>query len=130
MGWSRGLHQTGLTLVTDDASAPKTLLGMKIMIEKSAELTPEVLWWKTGDSPSTQEATIKIVRSTPMNLISAETSTPGWAVKLVPVTPGWEYRVRITPLDLAPDRSAALVVVKPEASPSNPLSLRIRARVK
>jgi len=130
VGWSRGLHQTGLTVVTDDPSAQKTLLGMKIMIEKSAEITPEVLWWKGGDAPSAQEATIKIIRSTPMNLVSAETTSPGWSLKLETVTPGWEYRVHITPLNLAPNHPAALVLVKPEASPSNPLSLRIRARVK
>lgn len=130
IGWSRGLHQTGLTVITDDPATPKLLLGMKIMIEKSAEIAPEVLWWRASEPPSMQEARIKIVRATPMNLVSAETSTPGWNVKLVPVIPGWEYRLQVTPSGKSQGSQPALISVKPEASPSNPLSLRIRARVK
>jgi hypothetical protein len=129
VGWSRGFHQTGLTVVTDDASCPKTLVGMRIMIERSAEIAPEVLWWKLGSPPSKQEATIKVVRATPLNLISAETSTPGWTVKLAPVVPGWEYRVQIAPADLSREQSA-VVIIKPESSDPNPQFFRIRARVK
>jgi len=130
VGWSRGLHQTGLTVVTDDPTAPKTLVGMRIMIEKAAEITPEVLWWKTGDAPSAQQTTIKIARATPMKLVAAETNSPGWTVKLIPIIPGWEYRVELIPSDLSPNHSAALIRVIPEPGPENPRALQIRARLK
>src|SRR5262249_18492944 len=130
VGWSKGgLHQTAITVTTDDASSSKTMLGMRIMVEETAEISPEVLWWKKGSAPSTQEAAIHVVRSTPLNLISAETVSTDWTVKLIPVTPGWEYKVRITPSDLFQAQSAVFLV-NPAPAPGNPQPFRIRARVK
>ena len=130
IGWSRTpLHQTGLTVVTDDPSEPKTLIGMRVTVETIVQIDPEVLWWKLGEAVSARNANIKIVRSTPLNLISAETTTPGWKVKLITVIPGWEYQVQITPADLSKAQSAVFLI-KPEVSPATPKPFQIRARVK
>jgi hypothetical protein len=128
IGWNRGLHNASIRVVTDDSPSP-TILGMRVMIEKIAEAVPEVLWWKVGDSPSPQEVTIKIVRSTPLELVSAKASNSDWAAKLETVTPGWEYRLRVVPGDLSRAQSAVVAVNAQAAQESLP-PIKIRARVK
>src|SRR6476620_3504671 len=60
IGGRTGTQVKTVTVETDDAANPKTVLTLKTIIPQLLEVTPTFVFWKQGDKPEPKAISVKV----------------------------------------------------------------------
>jgi len=120
IGDRTGLQQKTITVETDDAQKPVTVLTLKAMIAQMLELQPAFVFWQSGEEPKPKTILAKVAKGTTIKNLEVTSSTPEFTAEVEPGVAG-EFKINVQPRDTAKQLNATLTI-KPEM-PSGPAKI-------
>ena len=112
IGDRTGLQQKTITVETDDAQKPVTVLTLKAMISQLLELQPSMVFWQSGEDPKPKTIVAKTGKGSTVKNLEVTSSVADFAVKVEPGSAG-EFKINVQPRDTAKQLNATLTI-KPE----------------
>jgi hypothetical protein len=129
LGDRRGLHVVGVTVTTDDKSAPPTELRLQVHIIDPLKVEPALVWWRVGAAPEPKVVQLTAAESRAVKVKSVTSTNPRITAKLETAAAGQRYRLTIAPQDTA-SKEVAEIRVQTDFPPDAPRAYLIYARVK
>ena len=114
IGDRTGTQVKTVTVETDDAANPKTVLTLKTIIPQLLEVTPTFVFWKQGDKPDPKASTVKVGNEFTVNLIKVTSSSPDYQTKVEETGKG-EFKIDVQPKDTN-SLTASTLTIQPEDS--------------
>ena len=124
-----GMQAKSILVETDDPDQPTSLIGMRVLIRSSVELSRRILIWRRNGEPRPQNVTIEVVREQPMQIAQVLCSNPLFRTKVRTLEPGRKYDVLVEP-SATDKRAAAIIRIVGDHPPKHPPTFTIRARIK
>jgi hypothetical protein len=115
IGDRTGLQVKTVTVDTDDAQKPQTILTLKATIAQSLELQPTLVFWQAGEDPKPKIIEAKAGPGVTIKKIDVSSSSPDFTTKVEPGAAAGEFRISVQPRDTAHQVNATLTV-KPDSS--------------
>ena len=117
VGALTGVQTKTITVETDDAKAPQTVLTFKATIAQLLELQPTFVFWQ-ADEPA-QPKTIIAKAAKGMNVKNIEVISPSadFTTKVEPGATAGEFKIQVQPKDTAKPLNATFTI-KPDVSPA------------
>ncbi|MEY2564501.1 MAG: hypothetical protein QOH88_2694 [Verrucomicrobiota bacterium] len=128
IGDRTGLQVKTVTVETDDAQQPQTVLTLKATITQALELQPAMVFWQTGEDPKPKTITAKSGKDMPLKNIEVTPSSPDFTAKVEPGTGIGEFRIVVQPRDTKNPVNATLTI-KPNGSAGSTKIYSATARV-
>ncbi|MEY2498793.1 MAG: hypothetical protein QOD12_2349 [Verrucomicrobiota bacterium] len=120
IGDRTGVQEKTITVETDDAQKPVTVLKLKATISQLLEFQPLLVFWQAGEDPKPKTIVAKTAKGMTVKNIEVTSSSPDFAVKVEPASAG-EFKINVQPRDTAKQLNATLTI-KPEM-PSGPAKI-------
>lgn len=120
IGDRTGLQEKSITVETDDAQKPVTVLKLKAMIAQLLELQPAFVFWQAGEDPKPKTILAKAGKGTAIKNLEVTSSSADFTVKVEPGSAG-EFKINVQPRDTTKQLNATLTI-KPEM-PSGPAKI-------
>lgn len=120
IGDRTGLQEKSITVETDDAQKPVTVLKLKAMIAQLLELQPAFVFWQAGEDPKPKTILAKAGKGTTIKNLEVTSSSADFTVKVEPGSAG-EFKINVQPRDTTKQLNATLTI-KPEM-PSGPAKI-------
>ena len=114
IGGRTGAQQKTITVTTDDAKQPTTILTLRAIIAQPFELQPAFIYWQAGEAPKPKTITGKAAKETPIKNIGVSSSSPDFVAKVSQGSEG-EYQIEVQPKDTS-HPSATTLAVKTEGA--------------
>jgi hypothetical protein len=114
IGDRTGTQVKTVTVETDDAANPKTVLTLKTIIPQLLEVTPTFVFWKQGDKPDPKAITVKVGKEFTVNHIKVTSSSPDYQTKVEETGKG-EFKIDVQPKDTN-SLTASTLTIQPEDS--------------
>ena len=76
IGDRTGTQVKTVTVETDDAAKPSTVLTLRTIIPQQLEITPTFVFWKQGEKPDPKVITVKVGKEFTVNHIKVTSSSP------------------------------------------------------
>jgi hypothetical protein len=114
IGDRTGTQVKTVTVETDDAANPKTVLTLRTIIPQQLEVTPTFVFWKQGDKPDPKAITVKVGKEFTVNHIKVTSSSPDFQTKVEETTKG-EFKIDVQPKDTS-NLVASTLTIQPEDS--------------
>ena len=121
IGDRTGLQQKTITVETDDAQKPVTVLTLKAMIAQLLELQPAFVFWQSGEEPKPKTILAKTAKGTTIKNLEVTSSSADFTTKVEPGSGAGEFKINVQPRDTAKQLNATLTI-KPETA-SGPAKL-------
>ena len=120
IGDRTGTQVKTVTVETDDAANPKTVLTLKTIIPQLLEVTPTFVFWKQGDKPDPKAITVKVGKEFTVNHIKVTSSSPDYQTKVEETGKG-EFKIDVQPKDTN-SLTASTLTIQPTgpAAPAAP----------
>jgi hypothetical protein len=87
--------------VEEDGKSRSLALTVAVELRELITIEPRTAAWTVGDKESERTFKVTMNGDGPIRLLAVEPSRPGFTVRLETVKEGVEYRVHVTPADLA-----------------------------
>ena len=120
IGDRTGVQEKTITVETDDAQKPVTVLKLKATISQLLEFQPSLVFWQAGEDPKPKTIVAKTAKGMTVKNLEVTSSSPDFTVKVEPVSAG-EFKINVQPRDTAKQLNATLTI-KPEM-PSGPAKI-------
>ena len=114
IGDRTGTQVKTVTVETDDAANPKTVLTLKTIIPQLLEVTPTFVFWKQGEKPDPKAITVKVGKEFTVNHIKVTSSSPDYQTKVEETGKG-EFKIDVQPKDTN-SLTASTLTIQPEDS--------------
>ena len=114
IGDRTGTQVKTVTVETDDAANPKTVLTLRTIIPQQLEVTPTFVFWKQGDKPDPKAITVKVGKEFTVKHIKVTSSSPDFQTKVEETTKG-EFKIDVQPKDTS-NLVASTLTIQPEDS--------------
>ena len=114
IGDRTGTQVKTVTVETDDAANPRTVLTLKTIIPQLLEVTPTFVFWKQGDKPDPKAITVKVGKEFTVNHIKVTSSSPDYQTKVEETGKG-EFKIDVQPKDTN-SLTASTLTIQPEDS--------------
>jgi hypothetical protein len=87
--------------VEEDGKSRSLALTVAVELQELITIEPRTAAWTVGEARAERTFTVTMNGDGPIRLLAVEPSRPGFTVRLETVKEGAEYRVHVTPSDLA-----------------------------
>src|SRR6476620_4431884 len=114
IGGRTGTQVKTVTVETDDAANPKTVLTLKTIIPQLLEVTPTFVFWKQGDKPEPKAISVKVGKEFTVKHIKVTSSSPDFQTKVEETGKG-EFKIDVQPKDTN-GITASTLTIQPEDS--------------
>jgi Protein of unknown function (DUF1573) len=114
IGDRTGTQVKTVTVETDDAANPKTVLTLRTIIPQQLEITPTFVFWKQGEKPDPKAITVKVGKEFTVNHIKVTSSSPDFQTKVEETGKG-EFKIDVQPKDTN-SLTASTLTIQPEDS--------------
>jgi uncharacterized protein DUF1573 len=114
IGDRTGTQVKTVTVETDDAAKPSTVLTLRTIIPQQLEITPTFVFWKQGEKPDPKAITVKVGKEFTVNHIKVTSSSPDYQTKVEETGKG-EFKIDVQPKDTN-SISASTLTIQPEDS--------------
>ncbi len=114
IGDRTGTQVKTVTVETDDAANPRTVLTLKTIIPQQLEITPTFVFWKQGEKPDPKVITVKVGKEFTVNHIKVTSSSPDYQTKVEETGKG-EFKIDVQPKDTN-SITASTLTIQPEDS--------------
>ncbi|HJW38450.1 MAG TPA: DUF1573 domain-containing protein [Candidatus Udaeobacter sp.] len=114
IGDRTGTQVKTVTVETDDAANPRTVLTLKTIIPQLLEVTPTFVFWKQGEKPDPKAITVKVGKEFTVNHIKVTSSSPDYQTKVEETGKG-EFKIDVQPKDTN-SLTASTLTIQPEDS--------------
>src|SRR5881392_542864 len=115
IGDRTGTQVKTVTVETDDAASPKTMLTLRTIIPQQLDITPTFVFWKQGEKPDPKAITVKVGKEFTVNHIKVTSSSPDFQTKVEETGKG-EFKIDIQPKETN-RLLASTLTIQPEDSP-------------
>jgi hypothetical protein len=115
IGDRTGLQVKTVTVDTDDAQKPVTVLTLKATIAQLLDLQPTLVFWQTGSDPTPKTITAKAAKGTTIKNLEVTSSSPDFTTKVEAGRGAGEFRIVVQPRDTSHPVNAVLTI-KPDSS--------------
>jgi hypothetical protein len=124
IGDRTGAQQKQITVQTDDAKQPTTILTLKAVIASPLELQPTFVFWQQGEEPKQKTIVAKPSKEMPVKHLDVTSSSPDFQTSVETGANG-EFRINVKPKDTTRSVVATLTV-KPDNPPNKPYYVAAR----
>ncbi len=107
IGSSTGTQVKTVTVQTDDASQPATVLQLRAVIAQPITLRPTFLYWMKGESPKAKRIVATLDKAT--KNLKVTTSSPGFTASVVHSSAN-EFQIEVKPHDTNAAASATFTI--------------------
>ena len=114
IGDRTGTQVKTVTVETDDAAKPSTVLTLRTIIPQQLEITPTFVFWKQGEKPDPKAITVKVGKEFTVNHIKVTSSSPDFQTKVEEASKG-EFKIDVQPKDTN-GLTASTLTIQPEDS--------------
>jgi hypothetical protein len=114
IGDRTGLQVKTVTVDTDDAQKPQTILTLKATISQLLELQPALVFWQSGEEPKPKTIVAKAGQGVTVKNLEVTSSSPDFTTKVEP-GPAGEFKISVQPRDTSHPLNAVLTI-KPDSS--------------
>ena len=110
IGGRTGVQQKTVTVTTDDAKQPTTLLTLKAIITVAVEVQPSFVFWNLGEQPTAKMITVKTSSELAVKSLEVAASTADFTTKVQPGSGAGEFQIAVQPRDTAKAVVAGLTI--------------------
>jgi Protein of unknown function (DUF1573) len=110
-----GMQQKTVTVETDDAQAPQTVLTLKAMIVQVLDLQPAFVFWQANEKPDAKTIVAKVAKGVTIKNLEVTSSIPEFTTKVEPGSAPGEFRIIVKPTNTANTITANLTI-KPDGT--------------
>jgi len=114
IGDRTGTQVKTVTVETDDAAKPSTVLTLRTIIPQLLEITPTFVFWKQGEKPDPKAITVKVGKEFTVNHIKVTSSSPDYQTKVEETGKG-EFKIDVQPKETN-SLSASTLTIQPDDS--------------
>src|SRR5216117_3441316 len=114
IGDRTGTQVKTVTVETDDAAKPSTVLTLRTIIPQQLEITPTFVFWKQGEKPDPKAITVKVGKEFTVNHIKVTSSSPDFQTKVEEAGKG-EFKIDVQPKETN-NLVASTLTIQPEDS--------------
>ena len=114
IGDRTGTQVKTVTVETDDAAKPSTVLTLRTIIPQQLEITPTFVFWKQGEKPDPKAITVKVGKEFTVNHIKVTSSSPDYQTKVEETGKG-EFKIDVQPKETN-NLVASTLTIQPEDS--------------
>ena len=114
IGDRTGTQVKTVTVETDDAANPRTVLTLKTIIPQQLEITPTFVFWNQGEKPDPKAITVKVGKEFTVKNIKVTSSSPDFQTKVAETGKG-EFKIDVQPKDTN-GITASTLTIQPEDS--------------
>lgn len=115
IGDRTGLQVKTVTVDTDDAQKPQTVLTLKATIAQLLELQPALVFWQAGEDPKAKTILAKAGKGVTIKSLEVTSSAPEFTTKVEPGSTAGEFRIIVQPRETSHQITANLTI-KPDSS--------------
>src|SRR3954469_6449324 len=119
IGDRTGQQVKQVTVETDDAAHPVTVLTLKTNIPQLLELQPNFVFWQTGDESKPKTVVAKAGKDVPITDLEVRSTSPQLDVKVDKGPAAGQFKINIQPKQTAGPAFATLTV-KPDFPKDSP----------
>ncbi|HKP93369.1 MAG TPA: DUF1573 domain-containing protein [Chthoniobacterales bacterium] len=123
-----GTQTKSITVETDDAQKPQTVLTLKATIAQYLELQPSFVYWQAGEEAKPKTILAKAGKGANVKKVDVTSSSGDFTAKVEPGSGEGEFKIMVQPKDTAKPLNATLTI-KPEAGSGPPKVYYAPARV-
>lgn len=117
IGDRTGLQTKTITVETDDAQHPQTVLTLKATIAQLLELQPAIVLWQAGEAAQPKTIIAKAGNGVTIKNVEVTSSSADFTAKVEPGSGAGEFKITVQPKDTAKPLNATLTI-KPDVTPA------------
>jgi hypothetical protein len=125
IGDRTGVQVKTVTVETDDATAPQTVLTFKATIAQALEIQPTFLYWQANEPAQPKTIVAKAGKTTAIKKLDVTSSTGEFTAKVEPGSGPGEFKIQVQPKDTTKPLNGNLTV-KPDVASVKPYSVPVR----
>jgi hypothetical protein len=128
IGNRTGLQHKTVTVLTDDAARPQTVLTLRATIPTLLEVQPIFVFWKQDDQIKPKTIKVKAGADSPVKKITVASSDPEIAAQVEPGDGPKEWKINVLPKDVKKLHNSTLTIA-PDFPATSPKLFYATARV-
>jgi Protein of unknown function (DUF1573) len=117
IGERTGVQVKTVTVETDDASAPQTVLTFKANIAQVLELQPTFVFWQANEPAQPKTIVAKAAKGASVKKVDVISSNADFTAKVEPGATAGEFKILVQPKDTSKPLNATLTI-KPDGTPA------------
>ena len=117
IGDRTGLQTKTITVDTDDAQTPTTVLTLKANIVQVLDLQPTLVFWQAGEETKPKTIVAKAGKGVTIKNVEVTSSSADFTTKVEPGSGAGEFKINVQPKDTSKALNATLTI-KPEVTPA------------
>lgn len=125
IGDRTGVQVKTVTVETDDATAPQTVLTFKATIAQALEVQPTLVSWQANEPAQPKTIVAKAGKGVAIKKIDVSSSTGDFTAKVEPGPAAGEFKIQVQPKDTAKPINATLTI-KPDVAAVKPYFVAAR----
>lgn len=124
-----GMQHKTVTVITDDAAQPTTILSMKVLVPELLQVQPVFVFWNPSEPLDPKMVTVKATGESPVKNLKITSTTPDITADVRPGDNAKEWKISVTPKKGTTQALAANLTITPEYSAKTPKLYHIGVRV-
>ena len=117
IGDRTGVQTKTITVETDDAAAPQTVLTFKATIAQVLELQPTFVFWQANEPAQAKTIVAKAAKGATVKKVDVISSSADFTAKVEPGAGAGEFKILVQPKDTSKPLNATLTI-KPDGTPA------------
>jgi len=117
IGDRTGVQTKTITVETDDAQQPQTVLTFKANIAQALELQPTFVYWQASEAAQPKTIIAKAGKGVTVKKLDVTSSSGDFTAKVEPGSSAGEFKIQVQPKDTTKPLNATLTI-KPEMTPA------------
>src|SRR5205814_8097692 len=117
IGDRTGTQVKTITVDTDDAKAPQTVLKFTATIAQILDLQPTFVFWQAGEAAQPKTIIAKVAKGVTVKKVDVVSSSGDFTAKVDPGPTAGEFKIEIQPKETTKPLNATLTI-KPDVTPA------------
>lgn len=117
IGDRTGVQVKTVTVETDDAAAPQTVLTFKANIAQVLDLQPTFVFWQANEPAQAKTIVAKVAKGATVKKVDVISSSADFTAKVEPGATAGEFKILVQPKDTSRPLNATLTI-KPDGTPA------------
>ena len=114
IGDRTGTQLKTVTVDTDDAANPTTVLTLKAVIPQELEINPTFVFWGQGEAPKPKTILVRATKEFPVEHLKVTSSSPDFQTKVEQTGKG-QFKIDVQPQETN-RQTASMLTIQPENS--------------
>jgi hypothetical protein len=125
IGDRTGVQVKTVTVETDDATSPQTVLTFKATIAQALEIQPTFVYWEANEPAQPKTIVAKAAKTSAIKKLDVSSSSGDFTAKVGPGSAAGEFKIQVQPKDTTKPVNANLTI-KPDVASTKPYSVSVR----